>query len=226
MSRRCLQFGETQPEPTANCSSYPYLANDMITSTSLATTSETEGLGSSHVDLSATSRKRQLVNLSQLAINMIPRRYGERSSLTVSKLSGIGLHLNSIVNAIPGNRGGTASMKLAVDSMGIQGIKSASISNCQSMENMESCSDAFEKVSAAPQDGTLEAKVCMIAGSAASESLCTMESIECHMTLNTKRKLSSEDGESNEVFNQQSPKKKRQVFMILLADLTVITFSL
>ena len=154
MSRRCLQFGETQPEPTANCSSYPNLANDMITSTSLATTSETEGLGSSHVDLSATSRKRQLVNLSQLAINMIPQCYGEKASLTVSKPSGIGLHLNSIVNAIPMGRGGTASMKLAVDYMGIQGIKSASIVSSQSMENIQSCSDAFEKVSAADRKST------------------------------------------------------------------------
>ncbi|XVF34388.1 hypothetical protein REPUB_Repub18cG0055100 [Reevesia pubescens] len=210
MSRRCLQFGEAQAEETANHSSSPNLANDMITSTSLATTSETEGLGSSYVDLSTTSRKRQLLNLSQLAINMIPEHYGEKSSVTVSKPSGIGLHLNSIVNAIPMARAGTASMKLAVDSMGIQGIKSASITGCQSMENMESCSDAFEKVSAAPEDGMLEAKVCAIAGSAASESLCTMESIECHTTLKTKRKLSSEDGDSNEVFNQQSPKKKRK----------------
>ncbi|XP_022755328.1 CRC domain-containing protein TSO1-like [Durio zibethinus] len=207
MSRRCLQFGEVQPESTENCRSSPNLTNDMITSKSLATTSETEGLGSSYVDLSATSRKRQLVNLSQLAMNMIPQRCGERSSLTVSKPSGIGLHLNSIVNAIPMDLGGTASMKWAVDSMGIQGIKSASITSCQSMENMEDCSDAFEKVSAAPQDGTLEAKVCMIAGSAGSQSLCTMESIECHTTLNTK---SSEDEDNNEVFNQQSPKKKRK----------------
>ncbi|XVE98584.1 hypothetical protein REPUB_Repub03eG0118500 [Reevesia pubescens] len=210
MSRRCLQFGEAQRKSTANCSSSPNLANDMITSTSVATTSETEGLVSSHMELSATSRKRQLVNLSQLAINMIPDRHSGKSSLTVSKPSGIGLHLNSIVNAIPMARGGTASMKLAVGSMGIQGIKSASITSCQSMENMESCSDAFEKVSAAPQDGTLEAKVCPIAGSAAAESLGTMESIECHMTLNTKRKLSSEDGDSNEVFNKQSPQKKRK----------------
>ncbi|XVF47893.1 hypothetical protein PTKIN_Ptkin03bG0146700 [Pterospermum kingtungense] len=209
MSRRCLQFAEAQSESTANCCSSPNLANDMITSTSLATTSETEGLGSSHVDLSATSRKGQLVNLCQLAINMIHERHGERSSLTVSKPSGIGLHLNSIVNAIPKAQGGTANMKLAVDSMGIQGIKSASILSCQSAENMESCSDAFGKVSAS-LDGTLESKVSTIAGSAASESLCTMESIECHTTLNTKRKLGSEDGDSNEVFNQESPKKKRK----------------
>ncbi|XP_022751649.1 CRC domain-containing protein TSO1-like [Durio zibethinus] len=210
MSRRCLQFGETQPETTANCNSSSNLANDMVTSTSLATTSEIEGLGSSHVDLSATSRKRQLVNLSQLAINMIPQCHVENSSLTVYKPSGVGLHLNSIVNAIPMGQGGTVSMNLAVDSLGIQEIKSASIASCQSMENMQSQSDAFEKVSAAPQDGILEAKVSMIAGSAACESLHTVESIECHTTLSTKKKLSSEDGDSNEVFNHQSPKKKRQ----------------
>ncbi|XP_021277538.1 protein tesmin/TSO1-like CXC 4 [Herrania umbratica] len=209
MSRRCLQFGEAQPEATANCSSSS-LANGMITSRSVATTSETEGLASSHVDLSVISRQRQLVNLSHLAINMIPQHYGEKSSLTVSKPSGIGLHLNSIVNAIPMGRGGTSSMKLAVDSMGIQGIKSASLMSCQSTENMESCSDAFEKVLAAPQDGTLEAKACMIPGSAASESLCTMESIECHTTLHRKMEISSEHGDGNEMFNQHSPKKKRK----------------
>ncbi|TYH36343.1 hypothetical protein ES332_D13G257700v1 [Gossypium tomentosum] len=209
MSRRCLQFGEPQPEPTANCSSSPNLVNDVITSVPLATSSKTEGLGSSHVDLN-TSRKRRLVNLSQLAINMIPQSYDNRSSLTVSKPSGIGLHLNSIFNDIPTDQGGTVSMKLAVDSMGTEGIKSASITSCQSMENMENCSDAFEKVSTAPQDRTLEAKVSTIEGSAASESLCTMESIECHMTVNTKRKLSSGDGDINKVFNPQSPKNKRK----------------
>ncbi|XWS70850.1 hypothetical protein CRYUN_Cryun03dG0084500 [Craigia yunnanensis] len=197
MSRRCLQFGEAQPESTENRSSSPNLENDMITSILLATTSETEGFGSSHVDLGATSRKRQLVNLSQIAINMIPQHYGERSSLTVSKPSGIGLHLNSIVNAIPMDQGGTASMKLVVDSMGILGIKSSSITSCQSMENIENFSEAFEQVSAAPQDGTLEAKVCTIVGSAASESLCTMESV---VTINDlcfyRKKLSNNtDGE-------------------------------
>ncbi|XVE63518.1 hypothetical protein DITRI_Ditri07aG0026600 [Diplodiscus trichospermus] len=195
MSRRCLQFAEAQSESTANCSSSRNQANVIITS-------EEEGLGSANMDLRATSRKRQLVNLSQLAINMIPQCYGEKSSLTVSKLSGIGLHLNSIVNAIPMAQGESTSMKLAVDCMGIQ----ISLST----ENMQSCSDAFENVSAAPQDGTLEAKVCTIAGSAASESLCTMESTECHTTLHTKRKLSLEDGDSNEDFNPQSTKKKRK----------------
>ncbi|KAK8695275.1 hypothetical protein V6N13_000441 [Hibiscus sabdariffa] len=189
MSRRCLQFGEAQPEAIANCSISTNLANNIISTTSLVTTSETEGLGSSHLDLSVTSRTRQLVNLSQLAINMIPQCYGEKSSLTVPKPSGIGLHLNSIVNAIPMAQGGSASMELA------QAIQST----CQSTENMDSCSDAFEKVSASPQNGTLEVKVCTTADSAVSESLSAMESIECNMTLNTKRKFSSEDGDSDEV---------------------------
>ncbi|KAE8705926.1 Protein tesmin/TSO1-like CXC 2 [Hibiscus syriacus] len=86
-------------------------------------------------------------------------------------------------------QGGSASMKLAP----------AVRSTCQSTENMNNCSDAFEKVSAPPRDGTLEVKVCTIADSAVSESLSAMESIECNMTLNTKRKFSSEDRDSDEV---------------------------
>ena len=117
---------------------------------------------------------------------------------------GIGLHLNSIVNSIPTDR--AASMKLAVNSMGILGIKSASITSCHSMENIESCSDAFEQVLVAPQDGTLEAKVCATIGSVAFEPLYTIESIKCHMNLNIRRMLSLEDGDNN----QQSPKKERK----------------
>ncbi|GMJ07219.1 hypothetical protein HRI_004391100 [Hibiscus trionum] len=201
MSRRCLQFGEAQPQARANCGISTNLVDNIIPSASLATTSETEGLGPSHLDLSVTSRTRQPINLPQLAINMIPQCYGEKSSLTVPKPSGIGLHLNSIVNAIPMAQGGSASMKLA----------QATKSTCQSTENMDGCSDAFEKVSAPPQDVTPEVKVCTIADSAVSESLSAMESTECNMILNTKRKLSSDqDGDSDEVFDQQSPKKKRK----------------
>ncbi|KAK8683057.1 hypothetical protein V6N13_039127 [Hibiscus sabdariffa] len=190
MSRRCLQFGEAQPQARANCTvSTNPAADTIISSTSLATTSEAEGFDSSHLDLSVTSRTRQSVNLPQLPINMIPQCYGEKSSLTVPKPSGIGLHLNSIVNAIPIAQVGSASMKLA------QAIKST----CQSTENMDSCSDAFEKVSAPPQDVTLEVKVNTVADSAVSESLSAMESTECDMTLSKRRKFSSEDGNSDEV---------------------------
>ncbi|TYI39989.1 hypothetical protein ES332_A02G133200v1 [Gossypium tomentosum] len=201
MSRRCLQFGEAQPEATATCSISTNRANNIISSTSLATNSETESLSSSHLDLSAKSRTRQLVNLSQLAMNMIPQCYGN-SSLTVLKPSGIGLHLNSIVNATSMGQGGTASMKLA------QAIKSTSTTSCQTTENIDNCSDAFEKVST-PQEGALEQKVCTIAGSA-SESLFAEESVGFHMTPNTKRKFSSEDGDGNDMFDQQSPIKKRK----------------
>ncbi|KAE8657929.1 Protein tesmin/TSO1-like CXC 2 [Hibiscus syriacus] len=162
MSRRCLQFGEAQPQARANSSISTNLADNIISSASLATTSETEGLGSSHLDSSVTSRTNQLVNLSQLAINLIPQCYSEKSSLTVPKPSGYK-------------------------------------STCQSTENMGSCSDEFEKVLAPPQDGTLEVNLCTIADSAVSESLSAMESIECKMTLNTKRKFSSEDGDSEKV---------------------------
>ena len=65
MSRRCLQFGEAQPESTTNCSSSPNLVNDMITTISPATTSETKGFDSSHEDLGATSRKRYWFTLKQ-----------------------------------------------------------------------------------------------------------------------------------------------------------------
>ncbi|KAL1182619.1 hypothetical protein V6Z11_A02G128400 [Gossypium hirsutum] len=201
MSRRCLQFGGAQPEATATCSISTNRANNIISSTSLATNSETESLSSSHLDLSAKSRTRQLVNLSQLAMNMIPQCYGN-SSLTVLKPSGIGLHLNSIVNATSMGQGGTASMKLA------QAIKSTSTTSCQTTENIDNCSDAFEKVST-PQEGALEQKVCTIAGSA-SESLFAEESVGFHMTPNTKRKFSSEDGDGNDMFDQQSPIKKRK----------------
>ncbi|KHG19476.1 hypothetical protein F383_23962 [Gossypium arboreum] len=190
MSRRCLQFGEAQPEATATCSISTNRANNIISSTTLATNSETESLSSSHLDLSAKSRTRQLVNLSQLAMNMIPQCYGN-SSLTVLKPSGIGLHLNSIVNATSMGQGGTASMKLA------QAIKSTSTTSCQTTENIDNCSDAFEKVST-PQEGALEQKVCTIAGSA-SESLFAEESAGFHMTPNTKRKFSSEDGDGNDM---------------------------
>lgn len=96
MSRRCLQFEEAQHKAVGKSTNPLNQANDITESRSPATPHESESL-----DLSATFNRRELVNLPQPVTPMFPPCHTGKSPLTISKPSGIGLHLNSIVNALP-----------------------------------------------------------------------------------------------------------------------------
>ncbi|KAL5783153.1 hypothetical protein ACOSP7_008182 [Xanthoceras sorbifolium] len=179
-SRRCLQFLEAQPKAIVSSSNSSNQANDVTSFRSPATLAESECLDSSHVDLNSTSSQRQLVNLSQPVTPMFPPRPSGKSPLTISKPSGIGLHLNSIVNALP--KGGAATV----------GIKLAS-GECGVLDN---------KASIAVSSMTSE--------SHSIGHLNLSQPLEHHETPLTERKFNSEHADNFEEFNQLSPKKKRK----------------
>ncbi|KAI9191632.1 hypothetical protein LWI28_011156 [Acer negundo] len=179
-SRRCLQFVEAQPKAIVSSSNSSNQASDVTSLRAPATPAELEGLDSSHVDLNATSSQRQLDNLSQPVTPLFLPRPSGKSPLTISKPPGIGLHLNSIVNALP--KGGAATV----------GIKLAS-AECGMFEN-----NASVAVSS------------MISESQSIGHLNLSQPIEHHETPPTERKFNSEHADNFEEFNQPSPKKKRQ----------------
>ncbi|KAJ0031258.1 hypothetical protein Pint_12685 [Pistacia integerrima] len=183
MSRRCLQFEEAQPKAIVKSTNPSDQANDVTDSRSPATPTESESLDSSYLDLSATFSKRQLVNLPQPVTPLFPPRHTGKSPLTNSKPSGIGLHLNSIVNALPKGHAATVGVKLTTAEYGMLETKT-------SIAVSSMTSESFDNM-----------------------PLHILPPIEHHATPHAKRKYNSEHTDSFEEFNQTSPKKKRQVCM-------------
>ncbi|KAA8521532.1 hypothetical protein F0562_012205 [Nyssa sinensis] len=151
-----------------------------------------------------------------------PRKCGN-STFIMSKPSGIGLHLNSIVNAMPMGCGATASLKSTEKGyLNIKGMKSVSIRGCHLPENTKNSSissNVIDKVSASTEDGSHETPTSVGATSATSQSpqivkplnnTVQLELIEYRPTPYDKSKSSSARAETVEELNQLNPKKKRQ----------------
>ncbi|KAG4379242.1 hypothetical protein GLYMA_17G208500v4 [Glycine max] len=103
--RRCLQFGEAA----------------------------SNALGR-NVKLNAASNTMITVKPSELVTSLCPRRGSGNFPSTSPKPSGIGLHLNSIINAIPIDQAATTGVRLSDSS---QGMKSTSSIRLQRMENVK-----------------------------------------------------------------------------------------
>ncbi|KAH1212841.1 hypothetical protein AAZX31_14G113700 [Glycine max] len=103
--RRCLQFGEAA----------------------------SNALGS-NVKLNATSNKIIMVKPSELVTSLCPQRGSGNFPLTGPKPTGIGLHINRIMNAIPTGQAATMGVRL---SDGSQGMKSTSSIRLQRIENVK-----------------------------------------------------------------------------------------
>ncbi|KAK2661039.1 hypothetical protein Ddye_007572 [Dipteronia dyeriana] len=179
-SRRCLQFVEAQPKAIVSSSNSSNQKNDVTSLRAPATPAELVGLDSSHLDLNATSSQRQLGNLSQPVTPLFPPRHSGKSPLTISKPPGIGLHLNSIVNALPKGGAATVGIKLAISECGI-----------------------FETNASVAVSS-------MISESQSIGHLNLSQSLGDHETPPTERKFNSEHADNFEELNQLSPKKKRK----------------
>ncbi|KAG7965690.1 hypothetical protein I3843_08G013600 [Carya illinoinensis] len=157
---------------------------------------ESESLESSPADLNATSSNRKMDQLSQFRPNSFPLQYSGTSSLSVSRPSAIGFHLNSIFNTVPITCGATANTKLEEDYMGVQGMESASACCLIS-------SNAVDKFSFIPKNVGDKSKALIAANFASSESL--------HITAppNDKSKIISEQTDNFEYSRRTSPKTKR-----------------
>ncbi|KAB5513932.1 hypothetical protein DKX38_027838 [Salix brachista] len=187
LSRRCLQFEEAQQKTPMDGTYSLDSATNLIGSISSSSNTELEILDSSQLELASSSSKNQ--------------------TMFVSKSSGFGLHLNSVVNALPIG----CSASEPITSHHSVGYKIS----CSNLPNL------VERVSSTEGDGVLQTKVSNATGSAISESLRTKETLYKlqppghQVTLHNKRRFSSEHAENFEEFNQSSPKEKRQDYVIV-----------
>lgn len=132
------------------------------------------------------------------------------------KPSGIGLHLNSIVNAASMGHSSIAGIKLEDHFMGVQVKKSTSV-RFHLIENTKSpltSSNELEKSLDGDEERLYESKASMAATSAATESPNTVE-FEHQVASDEKGKLNLQKAESLEEYDQPSPKKKRSICCFL-----------
>lgn len=206
MLRRCLQFGEAQLNIITNNPSFSYPTSIAANSRLLATPSDSELPESSCVDLTTTSSNKQLA-YSQPVTTMLPPQNSGNSSLAGSKPSGIGLHLNSIVNAVPMGFSSTTSLKVEEkDYSSAWRISDSIPSNV--IENSAGTEDRRNenKASIAMSSDTSQSSQ----GLEPSKDHLLLKPIELHEIPCDKRKFNSEHMDSLEEFNQPSPKKRRK----------------
>ncbi|CAK7353606.1 unnamed protein product [Dovyalis caffra] len=184
MSRRCLQFEEAQQKTKMDGTYSPNPAMNLIGSIFPASSTEMEILDSSQMERTISSSQSQTVTA------VFSTDDSGKSPLLVSKPSGIGLHLNSIVNTLP---------------MGC--IASEPVMSHHSVESKISCSklsNLVERVSLTAGDRVLQTKASLATSSATSQSFRTMESFnklqlpEHQGTPHNKRRFSSEHADNFE----------------------------
>ncbi|CAK9149193.1 unnamed protein product, partial [Ilex paraguariensis] len=174
MRRRCLQFEGAQQNTTVNSPGSWIPSNSTTSSRSSVIPANSEFLESYYVDVPATPANMQLDNMTQPTfLAFSPRNDGTCSS-KVSKPSGIGLHLNSIVNAMPAGFGAIASIKSAERGyLSVRGKKSVSMINRHRSENLENClisSNVVESTTGSKEDGRHESHPSVAASTARSLS--------------------------------------------------------
>ncbi|KAG5244356.1 cysteine-rich polycomb family protein [Salix suchowensis] len=155
MSRRCLQFEQAQHEIIMDGTYPPTPAINLFGSISPASSTELEILDSSQVELTISPYKEQTMTA------IFSADISGKSPLAVSKPSGIGLHLNSIVNTLP--MGSSASKPTMSHHL---------------VENKISCSkllNLVERVSLTAGDRVLQTKASLATSPATSESFHNME---------------------------------------------------
>lgn len=141
----CLQYDETQQNAVAeNCSSKSQ-SNAACISSSVA--SQLQVLESSSAPIYAPSNSVELENISKPTSSMFHAPKFGRSSIAVPKLSGCGLHLNSILSALPMGCGASASVKSAEENfMILQGQKSLCTTDSHSAENTGNSSTSSKAI--------------------------------------------------------------------------------
>ncbi|KAI7993266.1 Protein tesmin/TSO1-like CXC 2 [Camellia lanceoleosa] len=215
MHRRCPWFEEAHQNIMTNSPGFGSPSN-IVTNSRLSTShADLEVFESSCLEVSAASSGRQLINLTQPMISH--RNSGSKSA--VLKPSGIGLHLNSIINAMPIACGAIGSMKSAEKGyMNVEGRKLI----CQQPANTKSGSilrNVRERVSASSEDGSYETQALVAITSLASQSSqiekpsndpALLKQGEYQTTPCDKGKSISKCADAVEELNRSSPKKKRK----------------
>lgn len=182
-----------------------------------ATPSDSEVLESASLNKPTSPNKILLDNVKP----MFSLQNSGNDNIKASKRSGIGLHLNSIVNSMQMGSGAKFSMESAErGTFGGLGKKSIPITNCHLSKNC-SISSNVEGVSMRSNDSSQDTH-CSIAASSASLSPYSMKPlyetvilkpVELQSNPSNKRMANSETSDSYEDFCLSSPKKKRQAFL-------------
>lgn len=171
---------------------------------------------------SSTPSNRPLTQLVSSSVN------SESLNVKVSKPSGIGLHLNSIVNGMEAGSGATVSVKSTErGNLNIRGKKLTSMMSCHPSKNLKNCLISSNVVgsnlTSDDNDGKHESYGSNVESVAASLSLNSAKPLNDTVLLkptehtpNNKRKFNSEHTDSTVDYNQSSPQKKRQVFLLSL----------
>ncbi|KAK4730207.1 hypothetical protein R3W88_023195 [Solanum pinnatisectum] len=216
ISRRCLQFEDAQ-QKTAPASSSSQNASGIVSCSiqpvSPAVIEVVEPVSSNR---SSTASNKQLTQLVSSSVN------SESLNVKVSKPSGIGLHLNSIVNGMEAGSGVTVSVKSTQrGNLSIRGKKLTSMMSCHPSKNLKNCLISSNVVgsnlTSGDNDGKHESYGSDAESVAASLSLNNAKPLNDTVLLkptehtpSNKRKFNSEHIDSNMDYNQSSPQKKRQ----------------
>ncbi|PON57904.1 Lin-54-like protein [Parasponia andersonii] len=207
--RRCLQYEEAHLNTLGDSDSSLNLANTVNSLELSASATELETSELCHVDSKATSSERHMGNLPQSTATLLHPRYCDKLSV-LSKPLGIGLHLNSIVNASPMNYTMTANKKSADQNVGPQEL-SSSMTDYNLLENTKSCSmsvTTVKQVSACDGETNVVTKALIVASSAISELPPTVQ--EHDAAPDDNRKSNYQNADSLEEHDPPSPRKKRK----------------
>ncbi|KAM3282178.1 hypothetical protein P3S67_025823 [Capsicum chacoense] len=216
ISRRCLQFEDAQ-QKIAPASSGSQSASGIV-SCSVAPVSpavlEIVEQGSSN--RSSTANDRPLTQLASSSVD------SEKLTVKVPKPSGIGLHLNSIVNGMEAGSGATVSVKSTErGNLSICGKKLTSMVSCHPSKNMKNCLISSNVVgsnlTSGDNDGRHESYVPNTESVSASFSLNNAKPLNDTVLLKPtehtpshKSKFNSEHIDSPMDYNLSSPQKKRK----------------
>ncbi|KAK4277150.1 hypothetical protein QN277_015192 [Acacia crassicarpa] len=219
LRRRCLQFEEAVSSKFGNLNSFPlqtHVPEDLIPS---ANSSESKDLEASHVALNETTSEERMVKQSKPITTTFSPRCSESFPVKCSKPSGIGLHLNSIINAMPHGCAAFTGMRLAEGCTGSQGGKSVTLLSCRNAEDLtrgliSSEMDEQPLVGNKCERNERNASICT--DSLPSESPSSLEPANLSILVDhparfqEERKSSSIGDGKFEDSNQTSPKKKKK----------------
>ncbi|XAR69365.1 hypothetical protein NMG60_11000913 [Bertholletia excelsa] len=221
MHRHCLQFEETERRIIVDNPGSRDSSNIVPSSGIPASPANSQVHESSSVNISVSSGDRQLVNLTKPIISMASPSNCGSSRSTVLKASGIGLHLNSVFNAMPRGSGISRSISSSKSYLNIQGGKLVpAMGHLQSEKttNSTTVSNVIGKVLAVDENVSNEIRVSFATRSAAFQSTQIRKSLEHPALLEQSEYQATPCGKRKSDFthddihklNQSSPKKKRK----------------
>lgn len=215
ISRRCLQFEDAQQKiapASSNSQSASSIVSCSIPPVTPAVVEIVEPVSSNR---SSTATNRPLTQLTSSSVN------SEALTLKVPKPSGIGLHLNRIVNGMEAGSGATVRVKSTErGNLSIQGKMLTSMISCHPSKNLKNCLSSNvvgSNLTSGDNVGKHKSYVSNAESVAASSCLNDAKPLNetvllkpTEHTPSHKRKFNSEHIDGRMDYNKSSPKNKRK----------------